>query len=48
MTGRVAGSTVPVKQQLAGVFSDFSHGQFGHVRYFSGWQDALEAAGLSE
>lgn len=47
MTGRIKGSATPVKQRLAAVFSDFRDGQFGQLRYFASWSDALEAAGLS-
>jgi len=48
MTGRIKGSRASVNAQIGAVFSDFRDGLFGYSRYFSTWQDALEAVGLSE
>lgn len=48
MTGLVKGSEIPVNHHLGSVHSGFREGVIGQVRYFSSWQGALEAAGLSE
>ena len=48
MTGRIKGSRASVNAQIGAVFSDFRDGLFGCSRYFSTWQEALEAVGLSE
>jgi ketosteroid isomerase-like protein len=47
ITGRVKGAGLPVQTPVGAVFSDFSGHMASDVRYFTSWQDALEAAGLS-
>jgi len=46
--GRIKTSGVPIRQPLGVVYSDFRDGQFGEIRYFLTWQQALEAVGLRE
>jgi hypothetical protein len=48
MTGRIKGSAVPIQQPLGAVHGGFRDGLIGETRYFLSWQEALEAAGLSE
>ena len=47
MTGRIKGSGVPIREPIAAVY-ELTDGLFACTRYFSTWQAALEAAGLSE
>ena len=46
--GRIKGSGVPIRQPLGAVYSNFRDGQIGEGRNFLTWDEALEAAGLSE
>jgi ketosteroid isomerase-like protein len=46
--GKIKGTEVPVRQPMGCVYSDFRHGQIGSGHFFQTWQEALEAAGLSE
>jgi ketosteroid isomerase-like protein len=46
--GRIKGSAVPIRQPLGAVYSNFRDGQIGEGRNFLTWDEALEAAGLSE
>jgi len=48
LTGHIKGSQVPVRLPIGAVFSDFRDGAAGEVRFFIAWEQALEAAGLSE
>ena len=48
MAARVKGTGVPIRVPLGVVHADFRDGLIGETRYFSTWQEALEAAGLSE
>ena len=48
LTGRSKEAGVPIRQRAGVVFSEFRDGMIGQVRYFLTWQQALEAAGLSE
>ena len=46
--GRIKGSGVPIRHPFGAVFSSFRDGQIGEGRNFLTWDEALEAAGLSE
>ena len=48
ISGRIKGSRVPVHQPMGSVASDFRGGKIGKARFFPSWEEALEAAGLSE
>jgi hypothetical protein len=39
---------VLVEQPLASISWDFRDGKIGKVRWFPSWEEALEAAGLTE
>jgi len=45
-TGRAKASGAPFRQQQGIVASDFRDGTIGQVRFFTTWQQTLEAAGL--
>ena len=47
MTGRIKGSGVPMRAPVAAVY-ELTDGLFVSTRYFSTWQAALEAVGLTE
>jgi ketosteroid isomerase-like protein len=47
-TGKIKGTDAKLKQQFVFVCSDFRDGSVGEMRFFRSWQEALEAAGLSE
>jgi ketosteroid isomerase-like protein len=46
LTGRIKESGVAIRQAFGVVYSDFRDGMTGEVRYFTSWQQALEAVGL--
>ena len=47
--GRIKGTDVPIRQPMGIVTSDIREGGIPHkVHFFQTWQEALEAAGLSE
>ena len=47
--GKLKGTNTPVRQPMGIVYSDFREGGLvGEARTFQSWQEALEAAGLSE
>jgi hypothetical protein len=48
LTGQIRGTRTPIRQRFAVVASDFRDGRVGEVRYYTTWQDALEAVGLAE
>jgi hypothetical protein len=48
MTARTKGTSVPIRGPLGVVHADFRDDLIGETRYFATWQEALEAAGLSE
>jgi ketosteroid isomerase-like protein len=48
MTGRIKDSCATVRQRIGIVNSDFRDGKAGETRFFLSWQEALEAAGLTE
>ena len=48
MTGRIKHSGANISQRLGFVVSGFRDGTFRDVRAFPSWDEALEAAGLSE
>jgi len=48
LTGQIKDSGVPIRQAFGVVYSDFRDGMIGEVRYFTSWQQALEAVGLEE
>ncbi len=47
-SGLTKDSGVPVRQRVGGVFWDFRRGEIGQASYFLSWDEALEAAELSE
>jgi ketosteroid isomerase-like protein len=47
-SGRIKGSGVRVRQPVGGVFGDFRDERIGEASFFQTWDEALEAAGLSE
>jgi ketosteroid isomerase-like protein len=47
-SGRTKDSGIPVRQRVGGVFWDFRRGEIGKASYFLSWDEAREAAGLSE
>ena len=48
MLGRIKRSGAEVSQRRGFVVSGFRDGQFGEVRTFSSWPEALQAVGLAE
>jgi ketosteroid isomerase-like protein len=48
IAGRIKGTSVPIRQPLGYVCSDFRSGQMGEAHFFLTWKEALEAVGLSE
>jgi ketosteroid isomerase-like protein len=46
-TGRIRGTKIPINQQVGGVHR-LRDGLLVEVHYFMTWEEALEAAGLSE
>ena len=40
--------SVPIRQQMGYVFSDFRDGMVGEVHSYRTWQQALKAVGLEE
>ena len=48
MTGRIKGTDSSISRPLGLVISDFRGGTIGETRAFATWNEALEAAGLSE
>jgi ketosteroid isomerase-like protein len=48
MIGRIKDSGVPIRQPFGLVSSDFRDDTCGETRFFTTWQQALEAAGLRE
>jgi ketosteroid isomerase-like protein len=48
MSGAINGSSVPIRQTMASVASDFRDGRIGTARFFPSWEEALEAVGLRE
>ena len=47
-SGTIKGSKVPVSQPVGLVAWDFRDGKIGKVAFFPSWDEALEAAGLSD
>lgn len=47
-SGTIKDSNVSISQPLASVAWDFRGGRTGKVRFYPSWEEALEAAGLSE
>jgi len=47
MTGRIKGAGAPMTAPIGAVY-ELTDGLFASTRYFSRWQAALEAAGLSD
>jgi ketosteroid isomerase-like protein len=45
MEGRIKGSGVPIRERQGILFSDFRDGMCGEVRFFTTWEQALEAMG---
>ena len=48
MSGTIKGSDVPIRQPMGSVAWDFRDGKIGRASFFPSWEEALEAAGLSE
>jgi len=48
MAGRIKDSGVPIRQPVGIVYSEFRDSLIGVSRFFLGWDNALEAAGLRE
>ena len=48
ISGTIKGSDVPVRQPMGGVAWDFRDGKIGRASFFPSWEEAIEAAGLSE
>lgn len=47
--GRIRGTEIPIAQPLGAVFADFREdGSCGMAHFFMSWEEALEAAGVSE
>jgi ketosteroid isomerase-like protein len=46
--GRIKRSGAPVRQPMGCVISNIRGGKIGETHFFLSWQEALEAAGLSE
>jgi hypothetical protein len=44
MSGVIKGSAIEVRQPIASLSWDFRDGQVGRARWFSSWEEALEAA----
>jgi ketosteroid isomerase-like protein len=48
MTGRIKSSGSPVSRRVGVVVSNIRDGLFGAIRVYSGWEQALKAAGLEK
>jgi hypothetical protein len=46
-TGRIGGSSSPLRQPVGIVLSNFGDGTIGEVRSFFSWNEALDAASLA-
>ena len=47
-TGKIKGTGVPIRQPVGTVYADFRGGTSHQAHFFESWNEALEAAGLSE
>jgi hypothetical protein len=48
MTGKIQGTGVPIHQHVGIVNGDFRHGTSLQSQFFESWDEALQAAGLTE
>lgn len=48
MSGQAKDSGVSIHQPVGIIYSNFRKGKIGDLRYFLTWQEALDAAALSE
>jgi ketosteroid isomerase-like protein len=48
LVGQAPASGVPIRQEVAHVFSDFREGMISEDRTFLNWDEALKAVGLEE
>jgi ketosteroid isomerase-like protein len=46
--GTIKGTDAPMRQRMGSVFPRFRDGKIVEARFFQTWEEALEAAGLSE
>ena len=46
MTGRIKGSSAPIRQPIGAVHGAFRNGLIGETRYFLDWQEALDYGGI--
>ena len=46
ISGVIKGTNVPIRQPMGKVASDFRGGRIGRTRFFSSWEESLQAAGV--